>query len=239
MGRSIGLVNNALRARAANAAAAILRSLPVVLPALAAATALAALVETGLGVADASALYLLAVVVTAGLYGTWPAVGVSVASFLVYDFLFTTPRLTLVVADPQEWLSLLLFLVVAVVIGRLTALQRARAAEAERRARETEALFSIARSLAVADSISAAALQIALRLKADAGLDRVWISLGPTTAQERPIADTGTRDPHPAHAVIWALQRGSTDKLPGWVRVHVGSPEGHGRGRGVLAESHP
>ncbi|TMC62913.1 MAG: DUF4118 domain-containing protein, partial [Chloroflexi bacterium] len=160
-------MNNALRARAANAAAAILRSLPVVLPALAAATALAAVVETGLGVADASALYLLAVVVTAGLYGTWPAVAVSVASFLVYDFLFTTPRLTLVVADPQEWLSLLLFLVVAVVIGRLTALQRARAAEAERRARETEALFSIARSLAVADSISSAALQIALRLKAD------------------------------------------------------------------------
>ncbi len=210
---------------------AALRWLPVAILALALATALTAVLESGLGIADASVLYLLAVVVTASLYGTWPAVAVSAAAFLVYDFLFTTPRLTLVVADPQEWLSLLLFLVVAVVIGRLTALQSARAAEAERRAGETEALFSIARSLAVADSTHGAALEIADRLRSRAAMGRVWIALGPTSSQERLIADTAPGERLPDHAVIWALHRTARERAPGWVRVHVGGADTRTRGR--------
>ena len=85
------------------------------------ATAAAVVLEEGIGVADASPVYLIAVVLAAGLFDTWAAIGTSVVAFLVYDFLFTTPRFTFAVSDPAEWLNLLLFLLVAVAIGRLTA----------------------------------------------------------------------------------------------------------------------
>jgi two-component system sensor histidine kinase KdpD len=101
--------------------------------ALLAATLGAAVLQAWLGIGDASAVYLLAIVVIAGRYGTWSGVIASLIAFLAYDFLFTEPRFTFNVTNPQEWLSLLLFLVVAVVIGRLAALQAERAAEADRR----------------------------------------------------------------------------------------------------------
>ena len=125
--------------------------------ALAAATAVAAVLQAGFGVADASAIYLLAVVPIAGRYGTWSGVVASVIAFLIYDFLFTAPRFTFNVTNAQEWLSLLLFLVVAVVIGRLAALQAERTSEADRRAREAQAMFGISRALATATTIDGAA----------------------------------------------------------------------------------
>ena len=119
--------------------------------ALLGATLGAAALQAWLGIGDASAVYLLAVVVIAGRYGTWSGVIASLIAFLAYDFLFTEPRFTFNVTNPQEWLSLLLFLVVAVVIGRLAALQAERAEEANRRAREAQAMFGISRALATAE----------------------------------------------------------------------------------------
>ena len=114
---------------------------------LIAVTLVAGILESRFGVADSSSVYLLAVVVMASRFGLWPAVGTSLVSVLLYDLLFTEPRLALAVADPQEWLSLLLFLVVAVVTGRLAGLQTERAREASRRAGEAQSLFAISRSL--------------------------------------------------------------------------------------------
>ena len=85
------------------------------------------------------------------LGGTWAAVACSVAAFLLYDFLFIQPLYTFTVAEPGEWLNLVLFLLVAVAIGQLAALQAARADDAARRAREAQALFRISRTLATTD----------------------------------------------------------------------------------------
>ena len=142
--------------------------------ALAAATVVAAALQAWLGVADASPVYLLAVVPIAGRYGTWPGVVASVIAFLIYDFLFTTPRYTFSVTNAQEWLSLLLFLVVAVVIGRLAALQAERTNEADRRAREAQAMFGISRALATATTIDGAAAEILERLVGQAGQVALW-----------------------------------------------------------------
>ena len=128
--------------------------------ALVGATVVATLLEGWVGVTDASPVYLLAVVLAAALFGTPAAIATSVLAVLAYDFLFTDPRLTLAVASPQEWLSLLLFLLVAVVIGRLAALLRERAEEAHRRAAEARSLFAISHSLAAGASIAEAAGEI-------------------------------------------------------------------------------
>ena len=155
---------------------------------LAVSTVVAAALESGAGVADASSVYLLAVVVMASRYGLWPAVATSLLSVLVYDLLFTAPRFALAVADPQEWLSLLLFLVVAVVIARLAALQADRAADATRRADEARALFGVSRSLATAASVQVAAQDIVQRLQVGAGMDSVWIALGNNPASDMRVA---------------------------------------------------
>jgi two-component system, OmpR family, sensor histidine kinase KdpD len=191
---------------------------------LAMATAIAAVLETGLGVTDASPVYLLAVLVMAARYGTWPAVGTSVAALLIYDFLFTAPRYSLTVADPQEWLSLLLFLVMAVVIGRLGALLATRAVEADARAAEAQAMFSISRSLATTPSVRGAAREIVERLCAEARMDRVWIGAGPTTVQEQRLADSAADRPMPAVPLPWTLHRTPGDEPAAWVRTHTGRP---------------
>jgi two-component system sensor histidine kinase KdpD len=66
------------------------RLVAVAVPSLAGAT-LAIAVLQGVGVPNASAVYLAAVVATAFVAGTWGAIVAAVASFLLYDFLFVFP----------------------------------------------------------------------------------------------------------------------------------------------------
>ena len=54
------------------------------------------------GIPNASATYLLAVVLVAVAAGTTPAIATAIGSFLVYDFLFTEPLYTLTVRDPRS-----------------------------------------------------------------------------------------------------------------------------------------
>ena len=121
--------------------------------ALAAAGGVVAILEQRFGVPNASAVFIVPVVAIATIFGTTPAALTAIAAFVLYDFFFTRPYLTLQVSDPAEWVDLVLFLIIAVVVGRLTALQTERAAEAHARAREAQALFSISRTLATATTV--------------------------------------------------------------------------------------
>ena len=118
----------------------------VALPALAGATVAIIILEEYVGVPNASAVYLAAVVATAFVAGTSGAIVAAVASFLLYDFLFVHPIYTFAVADPGEWLNLVLLLFIAIVVGELAALQRARTEIAKAREREALALFKFADS---------------------------------------------------------------------------------------------
>ncbi len=208
-----GRVGNALTPRRAASMVGL------VVAALAGATLLVALVEAA-GVSDASPLYLLAVVLVASTLGTWPAVATAILAFVVYDVLFTEPRLSLVVADPREWVDLLLFLVVGVVIGRLVAAQRERAEEAAVRAAEASSLFGLARTLAVAGSTEEAAREVARRLCVDADLLRVVVRVGVAGA-DRTIADEPGGEPLPTPAIANHLVRTPGDEPARWVRTHV------------------
>ena len=194
----------------------------IAIGALALTTVAVAILESEpIGIADASPVYLVAVVVVAAFAGTTPAVLTAIAAFLGYDILFTEPRLSLIVADPSEWLDLVLFLFVALVIGRLVSIQHARADEAARRAAEANALFSLSRALATATSTADAARDIALRVATSAGMRRVWIVAGPISA-ERLLADTGSGPPPPSPSITSSLVRTPGDEPAKWVRTHTG-----------------
>jgi two-component system, OmpR family, sensor histidine kinase KdpD len=96
---------------------------------------------TGLGI-----LYILAVLFIAVRRGQVAALATSVLSVLALNFFFIEPRYRLTIADSHNVVALGVFLVVALVVGRLAATARTQTAEAERRAllasaREREAMI--------------------------------------------------------------------------------------------------
>jgi two-component system sensor histidine kinase KdpD len=182
-------------------------------------TAMAALIHLQLGVPDAAIVYLLAVVAVGTGYGSWLAVATSVASFLLYDYFFVQPLYTFSISAPEEWLDLLLFLIVAIVIGRLSALQLQRRREAELRSAEARAMFSMSRDIATAATALEAAPLLAARLAREAQMSRVWVGLGNSIRDERVVADTQPGAPRPSVASRWILQSTSADTQPGWAKV--------------------
>ncbi len=193
---------------------------------LAASTAAIALLETPtVGLPDASPVYLVAVVAMGVIAGTWPAILTAFVSVGLYDFLFTEPRYTLRVADPRDWLDLLLFLFVAVAVGRLAARQAERAGEAVRRARESQALFAVSRLLATAADLDRAAPAIVERLATDARMDRIWIGLE-GGGRERILADSRPDGPPPTSPSVATLARTPGDEPARWVRAHLPARRG-------------
>jgi len=100
---------------------------------VAVATLVVSALERGTEIPDASAVYLVAVVIVGSVAGTMAALGTAVVAFVTYDLLFTEPRFSLVVSDSSELLNLVVVLIVALAVGRLAALGRERASEADRR----------------------------------------------------------------------------------------------------------
>ena len=197
--------------------------LAVVGVSVALATLAVVLLERLAGIDNASAAYLVAVVTAAIVVGTVGAVLASVASFLVYDYLFVMPTHTFTVSDPAEWLSLILLLFVGIVVGQLTAMQRARARAAEDRAREAHALFAVSRALVTRDTTRAGLASVADVVRPQAAMSRVWVTLGADDASERLVADTDSGSPPVLPTLVHVLQRSvrpSGEESFRWVRVH-------------------
>lgn len=200
------------------APASVGRLLVVAVPALAAASALVWLLEERFGIPDASPVYLLAVVVTALVSGTLGALAAAVLGILLYDYLFTQPFATLEISDPGEWVSLVLLLFVGLVVGQLTALERARTLMAEAREREARELFLVSRALATRSSTPATLREIAGLLRRAAETRGLWIALGPDDGSERVAAEAGIRGV--AGGLHWQLRRLPGDHPAQWVRIH-------------------
>ena len=186
---------------------------------LGAATLAVAFLQDVLNVPNPSSLYLVAVVTTAIASGTWGGVIASILSFALYNFLFVEPRYTLSVAQPGEFVNLLLLLFVGIVVGQLAALQRRRADEAVAREREARSLFQVSRALATRASTP----DVLPRSSRSSAATRGWAgsgsALGPEPRAEKVVADTGD-GPRPPSGVQQVLQRMPGDTPARWGRVH-------------------
>ena len=111
-----------------------------------------------------SMVFLLAVLACAERFGPWPAIAASLLSFIAYNFFFIPPLYTLTVAEPQELLSLLVFLVVAVLTGSLAGRVHDQTQAVRARAHNTELLYDFSRKLSAAakldDALWAAAAHL-------------------------------------------------------------------------------
>src|SRR5215813_897220 len=178
----------------------MLSRLPAWAPGYLAALAAVVLVSLFIGLvlgqvnlANVSMLYLLAVMATAVAFGRGPAIFASILAFLVFDYFFVAPVHQFTVSDPDEWLSLLLFLLTAIVTGQLAAGQRQRAREAQQREREAVVLYDVVRLLGEGH-VDTALAAVAERLRGELHLDGLAIELWrPTGETTRFDAGNATR----------------------------------------------
>jgi len=188
--------------------------------ALGGATLVVAALEDRVGVANASATYLLAVVAMAVAFGIPAAVATSIGSFLLYDVLFVHPTGALAVGDPGEWLNLLLLLTLGVIVGQLAGMQRARADAALLRERQAMAQYRIGRELATSPAAVDALPAIVTVLQAETGTTRAWVALATATGQERVVTD-GAGEGRPRVGTTHLVLRQVPGDAPAtWVRVH-------------------
>ncbi len=106
------------------------------------------LVRSFVGVENLSVAYLVVVLWLAVSFGRGPALAAAFLSFLAYDFFFVPPAIRLTVEDPLQWISLLVLLATALVIGHLTASVQAHAAAALASQQRTAHLYALAQSIA-------------------------------------------------------------------------------------------
>ena len=96
---------------------------------------------------QASLLYLPLVIAVSVRFGFIPAVFGSVLCFFCWNFFFLPPYNTLVVDNPRDWLSLIVFLIAAITTARLASQARLQAETAQARELETLALYQASETL--------------------------------------------------------------------------------------------
>jgi two-component system sensor histidine kinase KdpD len=124
----------------------------------AAAAILAAIVATyrlwlHVNPTTAALTLLLFTLSLAARWGLRYAVAVSIAAALCYNFFFLPPLGAWTIAEPQNWIALLAFLITSVIASRLSARIREEALEARRREHEVEVLFRLSRELLQTDNV--------------------------------------------------------------------------------------
>jgi two-component system sensor histidine kinase KdpD len=105
-----------------------------------AVTALAKAIYTVLGIGNTALLYLLPVMVAASLHGRRAGLYSGLLSSMAYNFFFLPPTGTLSVSNPENVVTILVLLSVAVATSQLAARVRAQADMAASSARQNAAL---------------------------------------------------------------------------------------------------
>lgn len=128
----------------------------VVLPAL---TLVVTSLRAQLSLTDNLLIYLLAVVAVAVVGGFWPAVFAAIGASLLINWYFTPPYHTFTIAEPDNLLALLLFIVVAIAVSSVVHLAARRLVDARRSRGEAEALALLAGSVLGREDTPAVVLQ--------------------------------------------------------------------------------
>jgi two-component system sensor histidine kinase KdpD len=113
----------------------------------------------------AALAYVLAVLVVAARWGLLESLATSIAAMLCLNYFFLPPILSLTIADPQNWVALVVFMVTAVTASQLSASVRMKAAEAQARRIEVERHYQLGLSLMLVDTTRELGPQIAVGIR--------------------------------------------------------------------------
>ena len=96
-------------------------------------------------------IYVVVILLIATAWGIAEATVASIAAMLCFNFFFLPPVGTLTIADPQNWVALVAFLLTAIVASQLSGRARARNIEALARQRDLERLYALSRALLLSE----------------------------------------------------------------------------------------
>ncbi|ANF27232.1 sensor histidine kinase [Stutzerimonas stutzeri] len=174
------------------------------------ATGVALMLSRYLALPNISLVFLAAVLVVAVRSSLGPALACAGLSFLLYDFLFIPPTFTFIVARQEDVLTLLFFLLMAVLAGNLASRQRRQLQALRQTQAETTALLDLSRQLSAATDVQAVGAAAVRQLQLVAKLEAViatrgkqgkWMFIGsePLLAeQERGAAEWAFKHGQPA-----------------------------------------
>ena len=118
------------------------------------ATGIAFVADRFLPLPNLSLIFLMAVLLVAIRFGLWPSVYTSLLSFVAYNFFFTEPHYTFIVTRQEDVLTVILFLVVAVIVGNLAARLKAQVEAMRTTAKRTANLYDFSRKIAGAAALN-------------------------------------------------------------------------------------
>ena len=129
--------------------------------------------------ATISTTFLLVVLLVATRSRFWIAAVTSLAAMLCFNYFFLPPVGTLTIADPHNWVALLVFLAVGLVASNLSALARNRTNEALSRRDELARLFDLSRDVLLTTDSREAIAMLARSIARRFDLSYVAIALPP------------------------------------------------------------
>jgi two-component system sensor histidine kinase KdpD len=176
-------------------------------------TVLGVLAKNALAPANIVFFYLLAVIVSAILWGRGPAVLTSVLSVLAFDFFLVPPYFTFVVNNIQYVFTFAGLLIVGLVISDLSVKTRQQTILAGKRETQTSILYRLSRDLAASDSGEAVLNVIRANISEIFNCKvAVFLRTGNKVVQESFDADFPVGE-HENAIVEWVF---STGKPAGW-----------------------
>ena len=141
-------------------------------------------------------VYLLAVLLVSTLYGLELGLATSVAAAAAFNFFHIPPTGQFTIADAENWVALVVFLVAAAVVSTLSGQARARAQEAEDRRREADLAAELARLLLGTPEPRGVLAPAAKRIADALRIDSAAVVLEPVESDERhaavPLGTIGT-----------------------------------------------
>ena len=97
--------------------------------------------------------FLLAVLVVSATWGLRPAIFLALIATLAYNYFFLPPLHRFTIADPQNWVALLAFLITAIIASQLAERARREALQSDHRRREVERLYEFSQQLLLSQNV--------------------------------------------------------------------------------------
>jgi two-component system sensor histidine kinase KdpD len=185
------------------------------------------LLRQTLAVSNVALVLLVAVLASAVVFGLWPSLFSCVLLALAYNFFFLPPLYTFTIAQPENIITLLVFVLVAGIASNLMARVRMQAIVARQRAAVTEDLYRFSRKLTgiatLDDLLWATAYQVAHMLKLHVVL---LIPEGEDLNVRAGYPPEDTLEDGDLAAAKWAFEHGQeagrgADTLPGARRLFL------------------
>jgi len=143
--------------------------------------------------------FVLTILAIATKWGLTEAILSSVVAMFCFNFFFLPPVGTLTIADPQNWVALLTFLITAIVASQLSANAKRREREATARRNEVEKLYELSRAMMLTTErkLAAELPSYIVRIFAADGVafyDRTTGEIHRAGARDVPLSDAKLKD---------------------------------------------